>query len=97
MLIAGVAWPVVARCSSAPRWLFFRLAVVVTLVLFLPDVYIWHQGQPAQAVAVLMSMHVAIALITYNLLVRLAPVRAQRNGRHRAAGGPAAATRGPRA
>ena len=63
------------RVSSAPRWLFFRLAIIVTLVLLLPDVYIWHQGQPAQAVAVLMAMHLAIALITYNLLVHVAPVR----------------------
>ena len=76
VLIACAAWPVVARISSAPRWLFFRLAIVVTLVLLLPDVYIWHQGQPAQAVAVLMVMHLAIALVTYNLLVHLAPVRA---------------------
>lgn len=86
IVVAGAAWPVVARVSSAPRWLFSRLAIAVTLVLFLPDVYIWHQGQPAQAVAVLMTMHVAIALITYNLLVWLAPVRApagRRNGRAR--------------
>ena len=76
VLIACAAWPVVARVSSAPRWLFFRLAIVVTLVLFLPDLYIWHQGQPAQAVLVLMAMHLAIALVTYNLLVHLAPVRA---------------------
>jgi Family of unknown function (DUF6069) len=76
VLIACAGWPVVTRISSAPRWLFFRLAVLVTLVLFLPDVYIWHQGQPAQAVLVLMAMHVAIALVTYNLLVHLAPVRA---------------------
>ena len=81
VLIACAAWPVVARLSSAPRWLFFRLAIVVTLVLWLPDLYIWHQGQPAQAVAVLMTMHLAIALITYNLLVHLAPVRAARRRR----------------
>ncbi len=74
----------VARVSSAPRWLFFRLAIAVTLVLFLPDVYIWHQGQSAQAVLVLMSMHVAIALVTYNLLVHVAPVRVS-TGRHAAA------------
>ena len=84
VLIAGAAWPVVARVSSAPRWLFFRLAIAVTLVLFLPDVYIWHQGQAAQAVLVLMSMHVAIALVTYNLLVHVAPVRVS-TGRHAAA------------
>lgn len=76
VLIACAAWPIVARVSSAPRWLFFRLAIVVTLVLLLPDLYIWHQGQPAKAVLVLMTMHVAIALVTYNLLVRLAPVGA---------------------
>ncbi len=78
VLIACAAWPVVARVSSAPRWLFFRLAIVVTLVLWLPDLYIWHQGQSAQAVLVLMAMHLAIALVTYNLLVRLAPIRAPR-------------------
>jgi hypothetical protein len=77
VLIACAAWPIMARVTSAPRWIFFRLAIAVTLVLFLPDLYIWHQGQSAQAVAVLMSMHVAIALITYNLLVHLAPVRAR--------------------
>jgi hypothetical protein len=54
---------------------FFRLAIAVTIVLLLPDFYIWHQGQPVHAVAVLMVMHLAIALVTYNLLVHLAPVR----------------------
>lgn len=83
VIIACVAWPIVTRISSAPRWLFFRLAIVVTLVLFLPDLYILKQGQPAEAVAVLMCMHLAIALVTYNSLVHLAPVRArQQRGRH---------------
>ncbi len=75
VIIAGAAWPVVARLSSAPRWLFSRLAIMVTLLLWLPDLYILYQGQPARAVAVLMVMHLAIALVTYNLLVRAAPVR----------------------
>lgn len=82
VVIACVAWPIVTRISSAPRWLFFRLAIVVTLVLFLPDLYILSQGQPAKAVAVLMCMHLAIALVTYNALVHLAPVRAVRAVRH---------------
>jgi len=73
--IACIAWPVVARFSSDPRWLFLRLAVLVTLFLWLPDLYILHQGQPAKAVGVLMVMHLAIALVTYNLLVRAAPVK----------------------
>jgi len=81
VIIACVAWPIVTRISSAPRWLFFRLAIVVTLVLLLPDVYILQQGQPLSAVVVLMCMHLAIALVTYNALVRLAPVRPQRAGR----------------
>ncbi len=75
VLIACAGWPVVTRISSAPRWLFFRLAVLVTLILWLPDLYILHGGAPARAVAVLMLMHLAIALVTYNLLVRLAPIR----------------------
>jgi hypothetical protein len=79
VIIACVAWPIVTRVSSAPRWLFFRLAIVVTLVLFLPDLFILKQGQPAKAVAVLMTMHLAIALVTYNTLVHLAPVRPSRH------------------
>jgi hypothetical protein len=79
VIIACLAWPVVTRISSAPRWLFFRLAIVVTLVLFLPDLYILKQGQPAQAVVVLMVMHLAIALVTYNALVHLAPVQSRRH------------------
>jgi hypothetical protein len=75
VLIACVAWPVVTRFSYAPRWLFLRMAIVVTLVLWLPDVYILHQGQSPDAVAVLMTMHLLIALVTYNALVRMAPVR----------------------
>ena len=82
VIIACVAWPIVARISSAPRWLFFRLAVVVTLVLLLPDLYLLGTGQPAKAVGALVGMHLAIALVTYNALVRLAPVR-PRDGRVR--------------
>lgn len=78
VVIACVAWPIVTRISSAPRWLFFRLAIAVTLVLFLPDFYILKQGQPAKAVVVLLCMHLAIAVVTYNALVRLAPVRGHR-------------------
>ena len=74
IIIAGVGWPVVTRLTAAPRWLFFRLAIAVSAVLLLPDLIIWHGGQPIKAVAFLMAMHVAIAVITYNALVRLAPV-----------------------
>ena len=89
VVIACVAWPVVTRMSSAPRWLFFRLAILVTLVLWLPDLYILDLGQPGRAVAVLMLMHLAIAVVTYNCLVHLAPVKAAERS-HRHAGRPAA-------
>ena len=50
VIIACVAWPIVTRISSAPRWLFFRLAILVTLVLLLPDLYLLHMGEPAEGV-----------------------------------------------
>jgi uncharacterized membrane protein YraQ (UPF0718 family) len=84
VVIACVAWPIVTRISSAPRWLFFRLAIAVTLVLWLPDLYILHGGAPVRAVAVLMVMHLAIALVTYNCMVHIAAVRALAPGRSHA-------------
>jgi hypothetical protein len=75
VIIACIGWPVVTRVSSRPRWLFRVSAIVVTLVLWLPDLYILHGGAPGKAVAVLMVMHLAIAVVTYNCLVRIAPVR----------------------
>jgi hypothetical protein len=85
VIIACVAWPVVTRISSKPRWLFFRMAIAVTVVLLLPDLAILQQGQSGKAVAILVLMHLAIALITYNVLVHLAPTgrraaHAARNG-----------------
>jgi hypothetical protein len=79
VIVACAAWPVVTRVSSDPRWLFSRLAVLVTLVLWLPDVYILALGQPPEAVTVLLLMHLAIAVVTYNLLVHLAPARPARS------------------
>ena len=75
VVIACLAWPVVTRISSAPRWLFFRLAILVTLALWLPDLYILYKGAPGRAVAVLMVMHLAIAVITYHSLVHIAKVK----------------------
>ena len=75
VVIACVAWPVVVRLTTDPRWVFARLAVLVTAVLLLPDLYIWLTGQPGRAVMVLAAMHLAIALITYQVLVRVAPPR----------------------
>ena len=85
-MIACVAWPVVTRITSEPRWLFFRMAIAVTLVLWLPDLYILASGQSAEAVAVLMVMHVAIAVVTYNCLVHIARVTKARAARRPAPG-----------
>ncbi len=86
VIIACAAWPITTRITSAPRWMFVRMAVAVTLVLWLPDVYILViQHQPAKAVAFLFMMHLAIAVITYNSLVHLAPVRPLRHPSHRRA------------
>ncbi len=73
VIIACAAWPMVTRISSRPRWLFFRMAILVTIVLLLPDLWILMRGAPARAVLVLVAMHLAIAVVTYNALVRLAP------------------------
>jgi hypothetical protein len=89
VIIACVAWPITTRITSAPRWMFFRMAILVTLVLWLPDVYILVQGQDSTAVGFLFLMHLAIAVVTYNILVHLAPVRAWRRP-----GGPGAGRHG---
>jgi hypothetical protein len=78
VVIACAAWPIVTRITSAPRWLFFRLAILVTLVLLLPDVWLLAKNQPPKAVCILMALHLAIALVTYNVLVHVAPVEYRR-------------------
>jgi hypothetical protein len=82
VIIACAAWPIVTRISSRPRWLFVRMAVLVTLVLWLPDVYILVKGQPVRAVSFLFLMHLAIAVVTYNCLVHIAKTKPLTVGRH---------------
>jgi hypothetical protein len=81
VVIACVGWPLVARVTSTPRQLFLRLAVIVTMILLVPDAWIWLHGEAGKAVFVLVWMHLAIALVTYNALVRIAPTTP---GRHAA-------------
>lgn len=73
VVLACVGWPIATWISSAPRWLFLRLAIAVTGVLLLPDLWIVAKGQPVKAVLVLMAMHLAVAFVTYNALVHVAP------------------------
>ena len=72
---ACLAWFAITRVTSSPRWLFFRLAVTVMFGLWIPDLYLFVRGEPTSAVLSLMLMHLVIALVTYNALVHLAPVR----------------------
>jgi len=72
---AGLAWWLVVRIIPAPRSFFLRLAVGATLVLWTPDLWLLLRHEPARGALTLAAMHLAIALITYNLLVRAAPVR----------------------
>jgi hypothetical protein len=74
---AAVTWAAVARLSSRPKWLLTRLAALVTALFLIPDfLLLGTPGNPAGPVAILMLMHLAIAVITYAALTELAPVRA---------------------
>ena len=75
VIVACMAWPIVPRITSAPRWLFVRLAILVTAVLLIPDVWLLMRGQSPSAITVLVAMHLAIALVTYNALVHVAALR----------------------
>jgi hypothetical protein len=58
--------------SSRPRWLLTRLAAL----LLIPDfLLLGTPGNPAGPVVILMLMHLAIAVITYTALVKIAPAR----------------------
>ena len=75
VLVAAGAWGVVVRVSSAARWLFFRIVVLATLALWIPDAVLFALGETAKGVATLMVMHLLVAVVTYNLLVRVAASR----------------------
>jgi hypothetical protein len=82
--VAGAAatWAAVARLSSRPKWLLTRLAALVTALFLIPDfLLLGTPGNPAGPVAMLMLMHLAIAVITYAALTELAPVRDRRDPR----------------
>jgi Family of unknown function (DUF6069) len=73
---ATAAWTAVTRLSSRPKWLLTRLAALVTALFLIPDfLLLGTLGNPAGPVAILMLMHLAIAVLTYAALTQLAPVR----------------------
>jgi len=77
---ATIGWGILVHLSSQPRWVLRRAALVVTIVLLIPDVMIL-PGNPKTAVLTLMVMHIAIAVVTYSALRWIAPAvgRARRS------------------
>jgi hypothetical protein len=81
LTVAGIAgatatWGAVTRLSSRPRWLLTRLAALVSALFLIPDfLLLGTPANPAGPVLILMLMHLAIAVITYTALIRIAPVR----------------------
>jgi hypothetical protein len=73
VVVACLGWPIAAVIWSRARRPFLVLTVLVTVVSFVPDLWILRQGQPASGVLALMVMHVAVALATYPALVLIAP------------------------
>lgn len=75
VLVGAAGWPVITRISTAPRWLYGWLTMLISAALFVPDAWLLVRGQPPDAVVVLMAMHVAIAMVLYCSVVFVAPVR----------------------
>lgn len=72
-LIACVGWPILTRLSSSPGWIYGWIAALGTLVLWLPDVYIWAVlHEPGPAVLVLAAMHVSVVLVSCVCMVLIA-------------------------
>jgi len=73
---ATLAWDAVTRLNSRPNWLLIRLAALVTALLLIPDfLLLGTPGNPTGPVVILMLMHLAIAVVTYTALIKVAPVR----------------------
>lgn len=72
-LIACVGWPILTRLSSSPGWIYAWCAVLGTLVLWLPDLYIWaHLHEPGRAVMILGTMHVTVVVVSCLSMITIA-------------------------
>jgi hypothetical protein len=77
VVAAGAAWFLATRYLAAPRHTFFRVAIIASLVLWVPDAWLYFKHEPTRAVIFLVIMHATVALITYNFLVFGAPFGAR--------------------
>jgi len=75
VVIASLGWPAACYVTTRARRLYLVLAVLVSIAALAPDAWIMYQGQSAQAVLVLVWMHLALAVITYLSMVLIAPQR----------------------
>lgn len=75
VVIAAFGWPATTFVSSRARKPYLVLAILVSIVALAPDAWLLYRGQSAQAVLVLVWMHLALAVITYTSLVFVAPQR----------------------
>jgi len=75
VVIASLGWPAACYLTTRARRLYLVLAVLVSIAALAPDAWILYQGQSAQAVFVLVWMHLALAVITYLSMVLIAPQR----------------------
>jgi hypothetical protein len=69
---ATVGWAILVRMTSQPRWCLEVAAVLVTIVLLVPDVAILPHN-PTSDVIVLMVEHIVVAVITTALLLVVSP------------------------
>jgi hypothetical protein len=78
---ATVVWGAVTRLSSRPNWLFTRLVALAAAVFGIPDfLLLGTPGNPGGPVAILMLMHLTIAVVTYATLVKIAPAQGPLGG-----------------
>lgn len=78
---AVVVYAVIGRFARKPIQLFRRVAAVILVVSFIPDILIFITGSEGPGttvanVAVLMLMHVVVWAITVGMLIRLARTEA---------------------
>jgi hypothetical protein len=82
IVLASLGWPVAGLLWSRACRPFLALTVLVTIVSFVPDLWILRQGQPGLGVLALAVMHIAVAVVTVPALVLIAPQRRRPDSPH---------------
>jgi hypothetical protein len=80
--IGCAAWPVVTWISSRGRRLFLCVGIAVVVLIVALDVWIFDANRPVATAAIMVAMHLGVALVTYLSLVFLAPQWPRREPRY---------------